>query len=158
MPLDTVRCAVEKFAALGLVLCLNPKARNSRVYRLTSTGIRYRKKICLEMKRPLKDYNQPSIDWDLYGRVCFNHRTAVIKTLTEPMQPSQIKRILRMQRHRIRISANNIRDIIMFFLSHGIVRPVEVKNKAYLRYELTDLGTKFRQMLMQAEIPASAKQ
>jgi hypothetical protein len=41
IPLDTVRCAIAKFAAMGLVLCLNPKARNSRVYRLTSTGIRY---------------------------------------------------------------------------------------------------------------------
>jgi predicted transcriptional regulator len=158
IPLDTVRFAIEKLTVNGLTICLNPKARNSRVYRLTSTGIQCRKKICLEMKLPFREYEQPSVDWDLYGMICFKHRTMIIKILTEPMQPSQIKRILRIHKHNIRISANNVRDIIMFFLKYGIVRPVKMKKKPRLQYELTDLGIKFRQILMQAEMSGSVKQ
>jgi len=155
---DTVQQAVLKLSMSGLVLCVNPRQRNSRVYRLTNRGIQVRTKVFQGISLPFKEYNQPDIDWDLYGCLCFNHRTAIIKILTEPMQPSEIKRVFRMQRHKIRINANNIRDIIKFFLAHGIVRPVKIRDKAFLRYELTDLGTKFRKLLMQAEIPASAKQ
>ena len=67
------------------------------------------------------------------------------------MQPSEIKRILRIQRAHIRISANNIRDVVRLLLTKGIFRPVKVKKKAHLRYELTELGIKFRQLLIQAE-------
>ena len=67
------------------------------------------------------------------------------------MQPSKVKRILRLRKANIRISANNIRDVIRLLLSKGIVRPVKVKKKAHLRYELTELGIKFRQLLIQAE-------
>ncbi len=153
IPVGTVQQAILKLSMTGLVLCINPSQRNSRVYRLTKHGIQVRNKVCQNISQTFKEYNQPSIDWNLYGCLCFNHRTAVIKILTEPMQPSEIKRVFRMQRHKIRINSNNIRDIIKFFMARGIVRPVKVNGRAYLRYELTDLGNRFRHLLIQAEIP-----
>ncbi len=158
IPAYTVSAVVVKFNLMGLVLCLNPRQRNSRVYRLTQCGIQLRKKICRDLKVAFTEYDQGGIDWNLYGSVCFNHRAAVIRTLSEPMQPSHIKRVLRMQKHKIRISANNIQNIIKFFLAHGIVRPVKLRGKAFTRYELTDIGTKFRQLLIKADMPALVKQ
>ena len=67
------------------------------------------------------------------------------------MQPAEIKRILRLHKPDIKISANNVRDIVQLFLAKEIVRPVKIRKKAHLRYELTDSGNKLRQLIIQAE-------
>ena len=136
---------------MGLLVCLNPKAQNSRLYWLTETGHHCCKKLYQDQSLSYRKPELPNIDWQLYGWICFNHRSAIIKTLTYPMQPSEIKRVFRMQGTPIKISANNIRDIVRLFLSRGIVRPVKIRKKAHLRYELTDLGIKLRQLLIQAD-------
>ena len=151
IPQDTCSYLTAKFAEMGLLACLNPKARSSRLYWLTKRGGQYRKKLYLKQNLSYSELELPEIDWQLYGWVCFSHRSAVIKTLTDPMQPSEIKRILRIQRSHIRISANNIRDIINLFLARNIVKSVKIRKKAHLRYELTDSGTKLRQLLVRAE-------
>lgn len=147
--LDTCSYILGRFVSKELSVCLNPEARSSRLYWLTDLG-----RTCQELNLPEKAgkaYDFPSVNWELYGWVCFNHRAAVIRTMTGPMQPSEVKRILRVHRPKMKISANNIRDIVKLFLSRGIVRPVKIKKKAHLRYELTDVGNQFRQLLMQAE-------
>ena len=112
IPEDTCGYLMAKFAKNGLTICLNPAAGNSRLYWLTELGKKRQKNMCGKLNLPYREYDLPNIDWQLYGWICFNHRSAVIKTLTEPMQPSRIKQILRIQRPNIKISANNIRDII----------------------------------------------
>jgi predicted transcriptional regulator len=147
--LDTCSYVLGRFASKGLSVCLNPAARNSRLYWLTDLG-----RTCQELNLPEqteKAYGLPSVNWELYGWVCFSHRTAVIRTMTGPMQPSEVKRILRVHRPNIRISANNIRDVMKLLLEKGLVQKVFVRKKAQPRYELTDSGNQFRQLLMQAE-------
>jgi hypothetical protein len=158
IPEDTSGYLMGKFAKNSLITCLNPAAGNSRLYWLTELGKKYQMELCSQLNLSYSEYELPNIDWQLYGWMCFNHRSAVIKTLTEPMQPSKIKQILRIQRPNIKISANNIRDIIRFFLAKKIVRDIKVKNKAHLRYELTDLGRILRQLLInsKAEIGQSS--
>ena len=106
-----------------------------------------------ELFLPEKAYDIPSVNWELYGWVCYNHRAAIVRTLTEPMQPSDMKRKLRNSKPHIKISANNIRDVIKLFLQKGIVRKTFVRKKAHPRYELTELGTKFQGLLSRAEVP-----
>ena len=152
--LDTCSYMLGRFVSKGLSVCLNPNARNSRLYWLTDLGRRCRQRLRRELNLPEqaeKAHDLPSVNWELYGWVCFSHRAAVIRTMTGPMQPSEVKRILRVHRSKMKISANNIRDIVRLFLSRGIVRPVKVRKKAHLRYELTEAGNQFRQLLMQAE-------
>lgn len=148
IPPDTCSHTLRKFTSKGQAVCLNPKSRTSRLYQLTELGIRCQKQVYQDSNHPYKEYNLPDIDWQLYGWVCFNHRCSVIKTLITPLQPSEIKRILRVHRPNIKISANNIRDIIKLFLAKAIVRPVKLRKKAHLRYELTELGDQFRQLLV----------
>ena len=151
IPVDTCSYLVAKFTFKGLLTCLNPGAIKSRVYGFTEFGIRCRKQLHHGLGLLYKEYNLPDINWHLYGWVNFNHRSAIIKILTIPMQPAEIKKVLRIRRPNIKISANNIRDIIKLFLARNIVGPVKIRKKAHPRYELTDLGTKLRQLLLQAD-------
>ena len=52
----------------------------------------------------------------------------------------------------MKISANNIRDVIKLLLEKGIVQKVHIRKKAHPRYELTDSGIKLRELLIQAEM------
>ena len=67
------------------------------------------------------------------------------------MQPAEIKKVLRIRRPNVKISANNVRDIIKLFLARNIVSLVKIRKKAHPKYELTDLGTKLRQLLLRAD-------
>lgn len=67
------------------------------------------------------------------------------------MQPSEIKRQIRIQKPNTKISANNIRDVVKLLLEKELVQKVYVRKKAHPRYELTELGIKLRQLLIQAE-------
>ena len=146
---------LSKFAARGITVCLNPDVRSSRLYWVTDLGRKCQKRLSQELSRPVKAEDVPDIDWELYGWICFNHRAAIIRILTEPMQPSEMKRKLRQIGSDVKISANNIRDIVRLFLQKGIVQKVFARKKAHPRYELTELGTKLQELLRRAEMPLS---
>ena len=150
---DTCSYIFGKLAAKDIVACLNPSARNSRLYWVTELGQKCQEQLHQELSLPEKAYDIPSVNWELYGWVCFNHRAAIIRILTEPLQPSEMKRRLRYLNSDIRISANNIRDVIRLFLRKGLVQKVVVRKKAHPRYKLTELGTKFQGLLSRAERP-----
>ena len=150
--LDSCSHILRKMKKKNLTLCLNPKSRNSRLYGLTKKGIVYQKQLCKKTGIPVKKYNFPDIDWELYGWACFEHRLAVIKALNEPMRPSEIKKILKVQKPDLKISANNIRDIIRLFTSKNIVEPVKVKKMAYPRYQLTDIGIQLKKLSTNAQM------
>ena len=151
IPLDTCSYVAAKLVTKGLLACLNPEARNSRLYWLTDLGLLCHKKLHQDLDLTHEEYDLPSIDWSLYGWICFNHRSIVIKTLASPMQPSEIKRMIRKKKADTKISANNIRDVVKLLLKKGIVQKVFIRKKAHPRYELTDSGNQFRELLMQSE-------
>jgi len=151
IPMNTCCYIINKFSKSGILTCLNPDASVSRLYWLTKLGVRQNRELCKKHNIQYEEPSLPDIDWQLYGWICFSHRSMVIKVLTSAMQPARVKRVLTLQRIDARISASNIRDVIQLLLSKKIVRPVKVKKQAYLRYELTELGIKLRQLLLRAE-------
>ena len=152
IPMDSCSYVVAKLVTRGVLTCLNPEARNSRLYWLTNFGIQCRRKLHQDLALEYEEYGLPGIDWSLYGWICFSHRSIVMKTLTVPMQPSEIKRTIRKRKTEMKISANNIRDVVRLLLEKGIVQKVFVRKKAHPRYELTDSGNQFRELLMQSEM------
>ncbi len=94
----------------------------------------------------------PAIDWEVYGWICFSQRAAILKALDRPLQPTDIKRRARMRDERLRMSANNVREIVPQLLRRGLVRPIYERKKAHPRYELTDLGRVCRELLIRAEV------
>lgn len=153
--IDTCSHILCRFADKGITECLNPKAHNSRLHWLTPRGRDYRKRLHQEKSLTVEETecDVDSVNWDTYGLVCYRHRSAIIRILTEPMQPSAMKRRLRRAAPNIAISSNNIRDIVKVFLQKGIVQKVFVRKKAHPRYELTDMGRRLRKLLLQAEVP-----
>ena len=139
---------LSDFVDKGFAVCLNLNAQNSRLFNLTPLGKDCQRKLCLELNLPLKELAVPAVDWNLYGWVCFSHRAAIVKTLTEPMKPSEIKRQLRRRNSRVNISANNIRDIIKLFAEKGIVEKVYLKRKVHPLYELTQTGKQLQALLL----------
>jgi hypothetical protein len=146
---DTCSHILGKITVRDMAICLNPNARSARVYAVTQIGREYQEYLqpnLYEGREPL-----PDADWEVYAWLCFRHRRAIIGILTEPMQPSEIKRKLRFKMPELRISANNVRDVIRLFLNKGLVRKVFVRKKAHARYELTELGYLYRNLLLRAE-------
>ena len=68
------------------------------------------------------------------------------------MQPTAIKHKAKQRNPKIKMSANNVRDVIKLFRQKRIVKPVKLGKKSHLRYELTELGHKMQGLLSQAEI------
>ena len=152
--LDACRRVVFELRAYGAVACLNPNARRSRVYWLTRSGKTCQQRLAVANAQAVHDYFVPDLDWELYGWVCFSHRAATIKALKEALQPSAIKRRARALDPELRMSANNVRDVIRLFAARGIVRRVECRKHSHPRYELTDIGRTFQELLRRAEEPA----
>ncbi len=91
IPMDTCSYVTAKLVTKGLLICLNPEARNSRLYWATDLGIQCQKRLRQDLALAQEEYDLPNIDWSLYGWICFNHRSIVLKTLTAPMQPSDFR-------------------------------------------------------------------
>ena len=147
---------LKKFAARQLCVCLNPDAGNCRLYSLTELGQKIQNRLKKEMNLPITDTDPifDDIDWHLYGWICYNQRSLVLRSLTQPMQPSEIRRNIRHRFPLAKISSNNIRDVIHLFEKHDIVKRVYLKKKAHPRYELTDIGWNMQRLLHNAEIQA----
>jgi predicted transcriptional regulator len=70
---DACRHVIGQLARHGIVECKNPTARRSRLYGLTELGLRCRK--------PDNRGSMPlptDIDWELYGWVCYRHRSTMV--------------------------------------------------------------------------------
>ncbi|HBG28974.1 MAG: hypothetical protein A2Y10_14870 [Planctomycetes bacterium GWF2_41_51] len=92
IPKDTCSHLMPKFIRNHLAICLNPIAGNTRVYWLTEHGKKCREELCIESNLRYTEFTLPNLNWELYGWICFNQRSVVLRALTEPMQPSQIRR------------------------------------------------------------------
>jgi DNA-binding MarR family transcriptional regulator len=151
MSLDSCSYALWELEVYGLVQCLNKSARRSRVFGLTPKGRKCYTECCKRqnLKVPQPDY--PEVDWNLYGWVCYSHRSAVLKAISGTMQPVDIRRRAKYQNPEICMSANNVRDVIYQFLEKGIVRKVQIKKKSHTNYELTDLGRDLQIVLNEVE-------
>jgi hypothetical protein len=137
-------------AAHGIVECLNPTACKSRVYWLTPPGRRCQERTRRRMGLPPMHHDFPVVDWDLYGSILYRHRTAIIKAISRPMQPSAVKRRARRDDQALRMSANNARDVIKLFLKRGLVRAVRIPRQRHPRYQLTDPGNALRELILNA--------
>ncbi|MBI9019030.1 MAG: hypothetical protein JEZ07_17400 [Phycisphaerae bacterium] len=139
---------LKDFTIRHITHCLNSNAKSNKLYYLTPLGKQLQKHLCQEFQKDINDYTLPDTDWDLYGWLCFNHRSSIANIITEPMQPSEIKRLLRHRNPNLRINANNIRDIIKLFEKRDIVEKVKIKKKIHPRYKLTKKGKQLQELLL----------
>lgn len=149
---DPCRHAVRALVQDGLLRCLNVEARRSRLYWLTTQGQTVRGELTRSDEHGFPQQVMPSISWELYGWLCYRHRAAIIAALSTPLQPAAIKRRARARDPTLRMSANNVRDVIRLFLARGIVQAVRLGRSVHPCYELTAIGQSLRTLLLQAEV------
>ena len=155
MSLDSCSHVLGELVAHGLMECLNPIARQSRVYWLTELGVVCQRLLRKAFGLSALTHDFPEVDSNLYGWVCFSHRSAVIKALRGPMQPVAIKKRALEQNPRLRMSANNVRDVVSALLAKGIVRAVKIRREGHLRYELTEVGRKLQELSWRMDAQAT---
>ncbi len=143
---------LERMNAMGLVRCLNSYSRSSRLYFPTLIGDSVQRDLSQDVR--FMKAELPKLDWYLYGSLCFNHRSAVFRRLSldRPMQSSEIKRRLRIEQPEIRISANNIRDVIRTLKEHGLVEEIYIRKKAHPRFVLSTKAVPYQKLLKRAEV------
>ncbi len=146
--LDRVLHLLWTLTLYRVLYCLNRDTRHNRLYWLTELGKTCQRK--LREALALQPLNQrfPRIPWDLYSSVCYSHRSAVIQAMRAPMQAAAIKRLARLKNADLRMSANNARDVLWYLLAKGIVRRIVMKQRSHPRYELTEVGKAFQELLV----------
>lgn len=143
---DACSSLLAELSKTGFVTCLTPDARRSRLYGLTPQGLSTQQEVPHQAK-----YNQPALDWKLYGWLCYSQRSAVLLALDRLSRPSELRSRARLRNPEVTINTSNVRDILRLFLAEGLVRHVQVKRYVHLRYELTDLGRVMRELLLRGE-------
>ena len=131
-----------------VIYCLNNGTRYNRLHWLTELGKACQQKLRETLALQPLAHRLPTIPWDRFSSVCYSHRSAVIEAMREPMQAAAIKRKALFQNPQLRMSANNVRDVIQYLLKKGIVARIQIKRKSHPRYELSQLGRTFRELLV----------
>lgn len=153
MSLSCCMGVLAQLAPRRLVRCLNPHARRSRLYWLTGRGRACQRRLCQRRGLPpVQHHLLAGVDWELYGWVCYSHRAAVIRALNEPLRPATIKRRARQRQPELRMSANNVRDVVRLLLARGVVCRVQERPDDPPRYELSPQGQLLRQLLLRAVV------
>ena len=132
----------------GIVACLNPAARRSRLFGLTLRGKAIRS---AAIKLHSQDYVAPVIDWTTYGCLCYAHRTAVMLALDGAMRPATIKRRILFTQEDVHISCNNIRDLLQDLIKYGVVDREIVGKSSFYSYRLTPAGEFYQRMLLKVQ-------
>ena len=153
-PQDRCSRALSQLAGRSLVRCVNPRDRRSRLFWLTRTGRECQAELRRDFSLPPIQHTYEQVDWHLYGWVIYRHRGAVVKSLHAPMTPREIRLRAIAQSQSLRISSNNVRDVLRLLIDHGIVNRLEGKRRSHTRFELTELGVKLHKLLWRAEVPA----
>lgn len=151
LTLDTCKYTLGQFAKKQLVKCLNAASRASRVIWLTEHGLALQKQFLKNAGLEAPQVTLPQVDWDLYGWLCYRHRSAVLIALGAPLTTSLIKRKIRSQFPNARISVNNVRDVLREFMKRGVAFRVPYLEPKRWVYGLTDQGRDLRELLIRAE-------
>ena len=136
----------------GVIHSLNNGTRYNRLHWLTELGKACQRKLRETLALQPLAHRLPNIPWDLFSSVCYSHRSAVIKAIDGPMQAAAIKRKALFQNSQLRMSANNARDVLAYLLAKNIVGRIMIKRRSHPRYELTELGKTFKELLAGAKM------
>ena len=140
----------------GIVRILNPKAKLGRLYGLTETGQKVRKRLLKETGLPYS-YSEPKEDssfWYSYGRVVSGlQRKAIIKAVNKANEKGKIKlgmtpREIRTtaREYNKRISRSNANETLINLVKEGLLKFEKLNGR--VTYSLTKKGLKIQQQLL----------
>lgn len=143
----TVMSSLRKMTERGVLMCLTPTMRHSRVYWLTTRGERIQRELRRYADLRLLEHDVPAVDWTQYAFTCFSHRMVILSVLTEPLTPALIKRRARRRYPWIRMSASNVREAVIRLKQRAIVESLLLPKERHPRYVLTPMCHDFPRLL-----------
>ena len=134
LDLDTAGARIRVLRRRGEVRCLNPGARRGRAY----------------LRKARESHMANEALGPIYGWACFRHRSAVLKALDRPRRAVEIKRRARYLDHELRMSANNVRDMLRLMVRRGLVQATRGRRRRHRfpLYALTALGKQVQLLLL----------
>jgi predicted transcriptional regulator len=140
--IKSISSTLKELVSLGLIYCLNPRAKIGRLYGLTKKGIGARKKFSF------KDYCQPhDLDWNSYSYVvCGKQRRAILKAMNVGMPMSSRLIRERANEYNPRISRTNANDILQQFVRKKLAKKIKQGNRVLFR--LTRNGDRIKKQLI----------
>ena len=131
----TTKTACKVVAELrehGLIECLAPGMQRGRPYARTGLG----EAVWLLIKqRPESSASKlPQKDHASYASVCHRHRSVVVRGLGTPRRASQIKQWVRTNLPGVKISANNVRDVLRKLTCLDVAKRVNSEQDHYPVY------------------------
>ena len=150
-PRDRCSFLLRSFTSLGLTRCINQSMLRSRLFWPTKLGRVCQTTLVIRYQRSPIEYDLPMIDWNLYSQVTYSHRAAVIKHLSYPMQPTHIRRIAVSKDPGLKLSANNVRDVVRFLCTNSLVNVVGKSQSGHRLYDLAKEGKQMQRLLIRAE-------
>ena len=154
LSLDSGRKALQQLVERGLVRCLNPRARQSRVHWTTKKGEVWRTRLQTDGSK-IDGATVAGVNWEHYGSVCFRHRTALICALVQPMTSAQVRQRALLRDPALRINRNNAREVLAALVGRGVVRRLPGRRRQGIRFALTEQGRTYRELLLGAWYPPS---
>jgi DNA-binding transcriptional regulator GbsR (MarR family) len=159
--LSVERCsaAISELARSGLIECKNQRQQRSRLYFVTNQGMIVQSELRNGIGLPpvVDNFRKAPAVWLNYGFVCFSHRSAIIRTLragdenVRPMNAATIKRKAKFNDPMLRMSANNVRDVLKELSDRDIVRKISTNKSKYPSYMLSNTGEYFKKLLVEAD-------
>ena len=140
---DTCRHVIRELSRLRLIQCLNPKARKHRVYWLTEGA----HEVLVEPSTGQSE-NWSLVDWALHGWASNRHPRAVLRALTRPMKPAELKRAGFLRDRSCRMTAGHYRDTLRTLVARGLVEKKYPGKKKHALYSLTEQGRQFRELFV----------
>lgn len=150
---DVVSDVLMELRDAHLIICVNPRARVSRLYWHSAQGAQCQAQLYAEkgIEQPSHDFEME--DWHAYGWVLFRHRQLILKSLTQPKRQWRIKDWMRKVAHQKRIGKEEICRILQGMVAKGIVHRFYACKEKHPRFELTRLGQQCLELVRRAETP-----
>lgn len=146
---------IRQMRVYRVLKCLNPESHQSRLYWLTEEGVECRSQLASLYKNTQPGALPLSLDWQVYGELCFRHRRAVLLAMHGRMRPPQVKKRAFARDARLRMSVDNCREVLYWMVSRGVVRGVRPRGKRFVLYELTEVGKTCQELLRKAVTPTA---
>lgn len=144
---DNSKEVVRELRTYGLVYCLTPQARRSRLYWLTPLGIQCCNALRIESGLPAQRMQLPSVSWDAYAFTCFAHRSAILRNLHTPSRVAALREGILFAEPGIKLSDHALRDCLHALEDQGLVTK---ETLPHLLYDLTPLGKELQHLHIQA--------
>lgn len=145
--------AMRYLVRYQLAMCLTPHHKRNKVYWLTTFGADCQRELTKHHGTEEISHVLPDVDYEVYASICTRHRRVLVKHLTKPMFPGEVRRAALSSEPHQRISNGNARDVMASLVRLGVAEKEQAPHYGRKKYQLTSDGKHMQSLLWRSEEP-----